>query len=132
MRKLLLGLAAALSIACDDGVVGTSTISGDYELKTVNGVAVPATLSGSGANKTEILDDVITLYNGGTYSEAGHLRVTLNGQASTQNITGTGTYLFFGTSVTFRTSDGTSERRGLFNEKAITIIENGLTMVFSK
>ena len=132
MRKSLLALAAVMFVACDDGVVGTSTTSGDYELKTVNGAALPATLSGSGANKTEILDHVITLYSGGTYSEAGHLRVTLNGQTSTQNTSGTGAFSFFGTSVTLLSSDGTYERRGLFNEKAITIVEEGRTMVFSK
>ena len=132
MRKAVLGFAIALFAACDDGVVGTSHISGDYKLKTINGAELPVTISGSGANKTEILDRVITLYNGGTYSEAGHLRVTVNGTASTQPITGSGSYAFFGTSVTLRSSDGTYERRGLFNEKSITIVEEGSTQVFSK
>jgi hypothetical protein len=132
MRKTLIGLAIALFLACDDGVVGTSHISGDYELKTINGASLPYTISGSGANKTEILDRVITLYNGGTYSERGHRRVTVNGQATTQDITGAGSYSFFGTSVTMLSSDGSYERKGLFNEKAITIVEPGLTQVFSK
>src|SRR5687768_9497242 len=98
MRRILLGLTVALSLACDDGVVGTSHIAGDYELKSINGVSLPFTINGPGTNKTEILDHVITLYNGGTYAEAGHKRVTVSGQASTQNITGTGSYSFFGTS----------------------------------
>ncbi|HEY0241353.1 MAG TPA: hypothetical protein VGC52_01690 [Gemmatimonadaceae bacterium] len=132
MRRILVGLAAAFCIACDDGIVGTSHISGDYELKTINGVSLPYTMSGSGANKTEVLDRVITLYNGGTYSESGHLRVTVNGQATTQDITGSGSYSFFGTAITLLSSDGRYERRGLFNEKAITIIEEGLSQVFSK
>lgn len=132
MRKTLVGLAVALFIACDDGVVGTSHISGDYELKTINGSSLPYTISGSGANRTEVLDQVITLYNGGTYAETGHRRVTVNGQASTQAITGAGSYEFFGTAVTLRSSSGSYERRGLFNEKAITIVEEGLTQVFSK
>ena len=121
-----------LFIACDDGVVGTSHISGDYELKSINGVSLPYTLNGPGTTKTEILEHVITLYNGGTYAESGRKRVTVNGQTATQDIVGTGSYAFFGTSVTIRSSDGTYERRGLFNEKAITIVEEGLTQVFSK
>ena len=132
MRNILLGLAAVFALACDDGVVGTSHISGDYQLKTINGSSLPYTISGSGANKTEVLDHVITLYNGGTYAETGHKRVTVNGQASTQDITGAGSYDFFGTAITLRSGIGTYERRGLFNEKAITIIEEGLTQVFSK
>ena len=132
MRKLLIGLAVVLSAACDDGVVGTSHISGNYELKTINGSPLPYTISGSGANRTEVLDHVITLYNGGTYAETGHKRVTVNGQASTQDITGAGSYDFFGTAITLRSGTQFYERRGLFHEKAITIIEEGLTQVFSK
>ena len=132
MRKILIGLAVALFIACGDGVVGTSHISGNYELKTINGSSLPYTVSGSGANKTEVLDQVITLYNGGTYAETGHKRVTVNGQTSTQDITGSGSYEFFGTAITLRSSSGTYERRGLFHIKAITIVEEGLTQVFSK
>ena len=132
MPKIMLGLALALFAACDDGVVGTSHISGDYELKTINGAQLPVAVSGSGAKNTEVLDRVITLYNGGTYSETGHLRVTVNGTPTTQPITGSGSYSFFGTAVTLLSSDGKYERRGLFNEKAITIVEEGLTQVFSK
>ena len=81
MRKLIAALIFAL-IACDDGIVGSSTINGAYTLKKVNGASLPYTISGSGSNKTEIVSDVITLYEGFTYSQSLQTRITVNGQAT--------------------------------------------------
>ncbi|MFL5468117.1 MAG: hypothetical protein ACJ79N_13705, partial [Gemmatimonadaceae bacterium] len=92
MRNALIVLAL-VSVACmDDEIVGGTTVTGAYVLRTVNGSPPPVTVAGSGANKTEVLDDVITLFEGGSYAENGHTRVTANGQTTTEIISETGRY----------------------------------------
>ena len=132
MRKLFLVAIAALFVGCDSGVTGVSSITGDWSLRTVNGTSLPFTISGSGANKTEILDDVITLYEGLTFQETKHQRVTANGQASTVMLTETGAYTLFGTSITLVGNSGGDARRGLIEGSTMTIVENGMTSAYRK
>ncbi len=64
---MLMSAALAFSAACfGGGVTGSSTVTGEYVLRTVNGAPLPFTLPGTGTVKTELLDNVITLYMGQT------------------------------------------------------------------
>ena len=131
MRKGRLVLVALLA-ACSSGVTGITTVTGNWSLRTVNDSSLPYTLSGSGANKTEVLDDVITLFEGFTYSETSHKRVTVNGQQSTETTTDTGAYSLFGTSITLTPNSGALARRGLIEGNTMTIVENGLVQDYKK
>ena len=131
MRRLIAGLIFAL-IACDDGgLVGSSTVNGAYALKKVNGAALPYTMSGSGTNKTEIVSDVITLYEGFTYSQSLQTRITVNGQATNNTKPTAGAYSLFGTSITMTPSDG-GQRVGIIKANTMTFIEAGVTSVYEK
>jgi hypothetical protein len=130
MKRFLLAVVAVVFVGCDSGVTGISTVTGNWSLRTVNGSNLPFTVSGSGANKTEILDDVITLYEGFTFSETIHQRVTTNGQVSAVTSTETGAYSLFGTSVTL--AGNTRERRGRIEESTMTLVENGMTSAYRK
>ena len=132
MRKLWIVAAALLLSGCDSGVTGASATTGTYTLRSVNGASLPATISGSGANKTEIMDDKFILYEGNTYQETGTMRVTVNGTASTVPISETGSYQTLGTSMTFLNSAGTRQRVALGDGSKITFVENGLSLVFRK
>jgi hypothetical protein len=131
MRRLLLASAFAVLAGCDSGVTGVKTITGDWSLRTVNGSSLPYTISGSGANKTEVIDDVYTFFEGFTFSETTHRRVTTNGQVSTVTVTETGAFSVFGTSITI-TGNTTPVRRGLIEGNAMTIVDEGLTSVYKK
>ena len=125
--------AGLVSLACfEDNIVGSPTVSGDYTLRTINGSSLPYTISGSGANKTEIVSDVITLFQGFTYSEAIVSRVTVNGQATNENKTKTGAFSLFGTSFILSSNDGSLERRGTMSGNTMTIVEPGKVSVLSK
>ena len=124
-------LAAAVVVGCSDKIVGTATVTGRYDLITVNGAPLPFATT-SGTTKTEILDDVINFYQGYSYAETIHLRVTTNGQAVSSTKEETGTYAFFGTSVTVTSADGTHVRRGLMDGKKMSLTDPGMAMVFSK
>src|SRR5689334_7313788 len=97
MRRLLPGIALLLVFAgCDRGVVGDSTIFGDYSLRTVNGNALPAT-----AGNLQYIDDVISLAEAGTYIETGHVKNMDTGV--TQETRDVGSYEFvFGVNLTLR------------------------------
>ena len=93
---------------------------------------MPFTISGSGNNKTDVVDDVITLYEGGTYAESGHMQVTTNGTVTTVNNTESGSIILLGTSVTLIRSDGLAQRIATIDANDMTIIVNGLTRKFRK
>ena len=62
MRGLLAVLIVAFSFAClGEGVTGSSTITGDYTLRTINGSPLPYTISGSGATLVNGADGQTTL-----------------------------------------------------------------------
>ena len=130
MRRVLIGLVLVFSVAClGDGLTGSSTVTGAYTLRTINGSPLPYTIVASGK---EILDDVITLYQGGTYAESGHSRTTVNGQVTNATNTDTGSYVLLGTSITFHSSGGGLDVIAQGDGTTMTIVAPGLTKVFSK
>ena len=132
MRKVLMVLVVGFSIACGDGVTGSSTTTGAYSLRTINNTSLPYTIVGSSNVKTEILDDVITLYQGGTYAESGHSRTTTNGQVANGSNSEAGSYSTFGTSLTLRSGDGARTRISTIDGNTMTIVESGMLSVFAK
>jgi hypothetical protein len=118
MRRLFAAVAVLTLTACINdsiGVVGTQATgggnltpttgaAGTYTLKTVAGAPLPYTYQQSGADKAEILDDVVTLTNAGTWSELLHERKTVSGVVTISAVTDAGTYVLVGTTgLTFST-----------------------------
>src|SRR5690242_12256240 len=92
--RLLICAAVLLLSACDRGVVGDTSVFGDYHLKSVNGKSLPAE-----ANGVQYLDEVISLAEALTYQDTGHTKNLSSG--ATQTISEVGSYQFlFGTNVT--------------------------------
>jgi hypothetical protein len=131
MRKLLMAVLIIASAGSEE-VVGSSTATGMYVLRTINDAQLPFTLPGGGATKTEVLGDTINLYQGFTYAETRHVRVTANGQTTTQTIEDAGSYSFFGITVTLTSGRGNPERRGRIEATTMTIIEEGLSSKYRK
>jgi len=132
-RMMMMSLALAVSAACfGGGVTGSSTVTGEYVLRTVNGAPLPYTLPGSGTVKTELLDNVITLYMGQTFSEVSHSRTTANGQVTNQTNNETGSWVPFGNAVKMRGNNGGPEVVANFNANTMTIVKDGMTSVFTK
>jgi hypothetical protein len=132
IAAVLAGLSGPLSACMDGDVVGSSTVTGSYVLRTVNGSPLPYTIAGTGTDKTEILDDAITLFQGGGYSESGHTRVTVNGQVTNTTNTESGSYSLFGTSVSLASSGAPHSRVATIQANTMTIVEAGRTSVFRK
>ena len=133
MRKLLMAVLMVVCAGClNEDVVGSSTATGTYALRTINNSQLPYKLPVSGGSQTEVLGDTITLFQGNTYAETIHLRVTTNGQVTTETHEDAGSYTFFNITVTITSGRGRPERRGRIEETSMIIIEEGLTSVYRK
>ncbi|MEO7996667.1 MAG: hypothetical protein ABI852_04435 [Gemmatimonadaceae bacterium] len=132
LQKAALLLFAVASIsACGGDDVGNPTLRGDYALQSVNGAPLPYVTTVNNV-KTEILDDVLSLYAGSTYSQISHVRVTTNGQVTTQTLNETGTYGGQGTSVIFVRNSGKPNRVSIFDNFTLTFHDDELTRVYMK
>lgn len=134
MRRSAIALAVALGAACGSTEpVGGASTTGAYTLRTVNGASLPYASVAATGTKTEVLDAVLNMYQGGTYAETGHVRTTTSGgQVTTTATTETGTFSILGTSITFRTSDGVRQRLATGDGVHITFVENGVTRIYAK
>lgn len=131
MRTLIAGLALALVACGGDSATGANTTPGTYLMRTLNGQALPYVIAQTGANKSELTDDAVTLNAGGTYTETGHVRNTTNGQVTTQSHVDAGSFTLNGTAITLLSTDGTSVS-GTLNGSTLTVVEQGLSAVYTK
>jgi len=100
-------------------------------MRTFNGQTLPYVIAQTGTNKSELTDDAVTLNNGGTYTESGHVRNTTNGQVTTQSHVDAGSFTLTGTAITLISTDGTSVS-GTVNGSTLTLVEQGLSAVYVK
>lgn len=130
MKRLVLGMLL-FAVACsDDEIAGASTTTGVYTLRTVNGAGLPYTITTGASAGTVIVDDVLNLYQGGTFAGTRHYRATANGPIETRNETGA--YTLFGTSISFRVNETGDSKVAIGDGAQMTFIEQGMTMVFRK
>jgi hypothetical protein len=135
MRRLLIGLGfgLALATACGggDSTAPGPSVAGVYTLRTMNGAPLPFVLYQSGADMYEILDDAITLNDGGTWSESGHDRTTISGTVTTSNVVEGGTYTVQGTAITLL-SPTSGSITGALSSTSITLTGPGLVGVYTR
>ena len=132
-RHVLMGAVLLCSAAClDEGMTGSASVTGVYTLRTINGAPLPYTISGSGANKTELMSDAITLFQGGTYSRQRDVRITTNGQVTQEASTEGGSYTLFGNSISMRAAGTGPQVQAIINGNTMTMVDAGITAVFSK
>ncbi|HEX2722634.1 MAG TPA: hypothetical protein VHM24_06920 [Gemmatimonadaceae bacterium] len=137
MRKLwslslaLVGITALSSCGALDALGSGRLARGTFELRTVNGVRIPAVLYTEPGYRIEVLNANFTLEDDGTYSEAGIIRETVNGSASTSSSSSYGTYDYFNGDITFYESSG---RRyyGRLSGSTLIIEDQGLTMEYQR
>lgn len=133
MVRALLALAMLFSVACfDDYSTGVGTVTGAYTLRTINGAALPYTYNVDATTQKEIIDDIITLFSGGSYSRVQHATITVAGQTTGQTNTEGGAYVLLGTSVTLNPSPSGRSTVTTIEGKTMTLVESGITWSFMK
>lgn len=131
MRHLLAGFVLVASLACGGDSStnpANASIAGTYRLSTVNGSALPYTLQ-SGLTKVVITSDVLTVADGGTWSETTSATVTVNGQTSSQVVPDGGTWTRSGSSVTFN-STTTHGATGTFTRSGFNLSDGTNSLVY--
>lgn len=130
LRRLALGFVVLTTACSGDDIAGSPTTTGAYSLRTVNGSSLPYTITSGTSSGTVIVDDVMNLYQGGTFAGTRHFRATATAPIETRSETGT--YTFFGNSISFRVNETGLTKVAIGDGSQMTFIEQGLTMVFRK
>jgi hypothetical protein len=137
MRKIksaALGVGALVllsSCTALDAISATNRVRGTYELANVNGDPVPAVVYQEPGYRLEVLNAAFTLEDDGTYSEAGIVRETVNGQTATRSSESYGYYDYYNGELTFDESTG---RRyyGSLDGTTLTIDDQGVRMIYRR
>jgi hypothetical protein len=133
MFRVLLGLAMLVSVGCfDDYSTGVGTITGAYTLRTINNSPLPYTINVNATTQKEIIDDMITLFSGGSYSRTQHSNSTVSGQTTSETYTESGGYVLLGTSVTLNPTPSGRSTITTIEGRTMTIVEDGITWTFMK
>ena len=126
----LLALAAA---ACSSDSSGPDvSVVGTWQLQTVNGQALPYVVAQSGSDKIEVTSDVLTVAEGGAFTEITTIRVTSGGTVTTQSIPDAGSYSVNGTAVNFTFQSDGSSGTGTLSESTLTVATQGVSLVYKK
>ena len=129
-------LLLVATVACSGGdsptQPTTASLAGTWSLETINGVNLPYIAAQSGADKLEIISDVITAVASGSFTQMTQIRVTQNGQVSTQSVPDAGSYTLNGTAVTFTFNSDGSTGTGALSGNTLTVAEDGVALVYKK
>ena len=138
MRKLILSTLAATAVATaacggDSSTGPSSSVAGSYALQTVNSQSLPFVIQDDVTGKVEILSDSYSVTANGAYTNQTVVRTTLNGAASTQSISSSGTYTRSGNSITLTdSSDPTDKVTATVSASAMTISVDGFVLVYQR
>jgi hypothetical protein len=137
-RFFLLALPLALIACGSDSNANTgptlASLAGVWSLQTVNGQALPFTLSSAGGVKVELLSQVATVAANGTFAQVTTTRTTVNGTATTNALPSAGTFSLSGNLITV-TVTGSGNATGTLNSSTQFTITDPTTQaqfVFKK
>jgi len=105
---------------------------GAYGLMAVNGQRLPYTLRTTSLSRLEMTAGTLSLNEDQRYRIVFNTRLTPAGEAPQPHVdTSSGTYVRNGTSLLFRSSNGTSWV-GTYDGHAVTSVDNGLTLLYQR
>jgi len=121
MRRLAMFALAATLAACNSDATGPNgSVSGTYELRTLNGQPLPYTFSSG----LRLIDNDLTLYSDGTYED-----VSSYSDGSTD--VDEGYYTDYNGALTFYSTTG-FVYQGSVTRDILTTVYNGFTHVFER
>ena len=133
MRRLIALLALATVAACGSD---TSTnpandkVEGSYSLRTVNGQPLPFTVQANGVTAV-ITSDVMTIAEGGSWTEVTAYRKSANGQTTNEVDADSGTWTRVGDTMTFN-SNLVGTFQGSYAHGSVTFDDPGYLAVYSR
>lgn len=124
-----------MAAACTQGSIVEPTqasLTGTWNLQSMNGTPLPFAISQFGGKKVEIIADVLTITAPNTFAEVTTVRTTQNGTATTENITDRGTYTFDSLIVTFVFNSNGSNGLGTMSKSTLTVATSGVSFFYKK
>jgi len=124
-----------LSLGCSSYDLTTPTqdsLSGKWNLVSVNDAPLPYEAPHVGSNKVELIEDVLTISPPHNFTEVSTFRDTQNGQVTTHTVTDTGTYEFNSYAVTFHFQNDGSIGSGTLTGRTMKIITSGISFNYRK
>ena len=132
--KMVLALGLLPLVGCGkDSVLGvqSSSVAGSYILRTINGNDLPFTIQQIGDDKTEVLNETLSLTDAGTFALQGNIRVTEAGVTTTEPYDGDGTFTRNGTALTLTFTSGGREA-GTVSNGTLTLSSGGFTLLYRR
>lgn len=124
-----------LSLACSSYDLTTpsqESLSGKWNLVSVNDTPLPYSAPHAGSNKLELVEDVLTISPPGSFTEVSTFRNTQDGQVTTHTVTDAGTYEFNSYAVTFHFQNDGSIGSGTLTGRTMKIITSGVSFSYRK
>ncbi len=130
---LLLSLAVMLGACAADRSTGPSqTFTGTWSLHSVNGLTLPYLLAQSGNDTLELLSDVITAADGGTFADVTIIRSTVAGAVTTDTVPDAGSYVVTGSSATLTFNSDSSKATGTIGAHQMTLMNSGVSLIYTR
>ncbi len=135
-RRLAIGCATVFSLACgSNAITGALSVEGSYSLRTVNGAALPVTmtdsLEGVPVQITFMAPTSVTLGSDRTVRIITTVRFVWGAINEVQTDTATGTYALNGQQVTF-SQPGSRSFTAAWNGSDVLTIDDDGVFVFRK
>jgi hypothetical protein len=131
-RTLLSVLVCSLLLACSDATSPGQSVEGTWRLQTVNGLALPFTLSQSGTFKEELTGEVMTLMAPGSLTIVTMFRYTEGSNVFAESVPDEGTWTVGGSTVTITWDSDGSTSTATVSGNTMTLQDIGLTFVYRR
>jgi hypothetical protein len=127
--------AMTLLAACggDSGSNPVASVVGTYALNSVDSGSLPVTVYSDASSTVELLDEALTLRSDGKYATLAHVRMTENGQVTTDTAEDSGTYTLSGSTLAFVSTDPeVGSATGSVDGSTLTVRSGTTVLVFQR
>src|SRR5215212_5076727 len=109
----------------------SASIAGTYHLASINGNTLPFTYQ-LGTTTIVVTSDVLTVADGGTWTEWGAYSQTVNGATTNQIMADAGAWSRLGTTVSFANANKTVSYAGQFTGSSLNLSNTNFSYVFAR
>lgn len=134
MRHFVSCMLLMVVAACgsDSPTQPRASVVGTWNLQTIDGSALPYLVAQTDSEALELMSDVLTFDANGTFTQLSQIRVTQDGQASTESFSDGGSYALNGTAVTFTFDGDGSIGTASLAVNTLSLASAGFALVYKK
>ena len=133
--KKLTAIFLALAVACSGDKLTDPqrpAVEGTWTLQSIGGLGLPYLLDQSGDDKLELLEASLIVQADSNFTSTSKQRLTVQGQAESQDYTEGGTYMVRGAVVWFRFANDNAVVTGQLRGDSLMFGEGGIPVVYRR